>query len=244
MVFGLFSKERALKRAIGKASNKLAQSEDRFAALEKLATAGTDEALYGLCRRFSFNYEKTIEDQQEKDWVVQTLVAKGEASLGAVRRYMKGAQSLHYPLMVLGQIADKKTALSVVDDVLGDEEPGYTRDPMRRIDLIDWLGEWDAAEPSEVAERVTPYLNDFDDNVRFKTVEALSLKPAPEAAGPLVDRLLSEEEDSKRIKLRIAEVLADNQMELGERKKEVAALFDDLLSDYKLYRDRLQRRKG
>ena len=40
MVFGLFSKERKLKRAISKATNRLAQSADRWAAMERLAGMG------------------------------------------------------------------------------------------------------------------------------------------------------------------------------------------------------------
>jgi HEAT repeat protein len=244
MVFGLFSKDRALKRAIDKATNQRAQSADRFAAMEKLREEGSEEALYALCRRFSFKYDKLIEDQQEKDWVVQVLVNKGEACLGPLRRFLKAGQRLGYPLSVLGQIARPDAILEIIDEVLADEEPGYTRDPQRRIDVIEWLAEWDGAPNAEIARRVIPYLEDFDETVRFKTIEALAVKPSPEAGPPLARALTREEEESMRLKHRIAEVLADNALDLGDRKAEVAALLDSELTDFKLHRDKIAHRKG
>src|SRR4051794_18881241 len=79
MVFGLFSKERALQKTIDKATNKLAQQPDRWGALEKLRDDGSEEALYGLCKRFGVTSMKGVEDEQEKSWVVDVLVEKGNA---------------------------------------------------------------------------------------------------------------------------------------------------------------------
>src|SRR6188768_3313390 len=112
-----------------KVLNKHAQSVDRFAAMEKLGKDGSDDSLFALTRRFSFKYDKTIEDQQEKEWVKDTLISKGEASLPAVRRYMKDATTLHYPLIVVGRVASIKVALEIADELLASEPPGYTRDP-------------------------------------------------------------------------------------------------------------------
>jgi hypothetical protein len=238
-VFGLFSKDRALKRAMDKVTSKHAQSVDRWAAMEKVAKQGSDDALYALCCRFGFKYDKTIEDQQEKQWVVDTLVGKGGKALASVRRYMKTATSLHYPLLVLGRVADKATVFEILDEILADEPPGYTRDPERRTDVLSWLGEWDEGSNEEVARRIIPYLADFDENVRYKAVDAIGLKPSPEAAEPLVAALVREEEESRRLRQRIAEVLADNQWDLGERKADVAALLETQLTGYKMHRDRL-----
>jgi HEAT repeat protein len=241
-VFG-FSKERGLRRAMDKVMNKHAQSVDRFAAMEKLGKDGSDDALYALTKRFSFKYDKTIEDQQEKQWVLDTLISKGEASLPAVRRYMKEAQTLHYPLIVVGRVASIKTALEIVDEVLASEPPGYTRDPERRTDLIAWLGECDDASNEEVTRRCIPYLADFDENVRYKAVDSIALKPHESAAGPLVDALVREEEESRRLRVRIGEVLAENQWDLGEKKSEVSALMEPgkALEQFKMHRDKLQR---
>jgi len=239
-VFG-FSKDRALKRAMEKVTSKHAQSADRFVAMEKVARDGSEDALFALCSRFSFKYDKTIEDQTEKEFVVEALVGKGAQAIPAVRRYMKTAASLHYPLIVLGQIAGKDEVFDIVDEILRDEPPGYTRDPERRTDVLSWLAEWDAGPAPEVVPRILPYLEDFDENVRYMAVDAIGLKPHDAAAEPLITALVREEEESRRLRQRIAEVLADNQWDLGERKGDVAALLETHLPGYKMHRDRLVR---
>jgi len=241
-VFG-FSKDRSLRRAMDKVLNKHAQSVDRFAAMEKLGKDGSDDSLFALTRRFSFKYDKTIEDQQEKEWVKDTLISKGEASLPAVRRYMKDATTLHYPLIVVGRVASIKVALEIADELLASEPPGYTRDPERRTDVIAWLAECDEASNEEVTTRCIPYLADFDENVRYKAVDSIALKPHPIASGPLVDALVREEEESRRLRVRIGEVLAENQWDLGDKKSDVAALMEPgkALEQFKMHRDRLQK---
>lgn len=242
MVLGLFSKKRALNKAIAKATNKNAQSVDRWAAMEKLADAGTDDALFALCKRFSFTYDKTTEDQQEKGWVVQTLTAKGEVSLGPLRRFMKNADALGYPLEILGRIANHDQVIETIDELLATEEPGYVRDPKRRIDIIDWLAEYEEATDDEVASRVIPYLDDFDENVRFKATEAIDRNPGDGAGPALAAALTNEEEESGRLKQRIAEVLADRDLELGDHRTAVAAMVDEgAVEGVKLHRNRLKR---
>jgi HEAT repeat protein len=243
MVFGLFSKERALQRTIKKATNKLAQSPDRWAAMEKLRDAGSEEALYHLFRRFSFASLKMVDDEQEKAWVVQSMVAMGERCLPAMRRYMKSSPTIAYPLRILEDVADHDKALEIIDELLAVEEPGYTRDPARRIQIIDWLAEWKLGSDEEVVERIVPYLADFDEGVRFAAVEAISQRPVPRAAEPLVKALINDKEDSGRLKVRIAEVLSDNNLDLCGHKKEVAPLLEELLIDFGMQRDKLFRKK-
>jgi hypothetical protein len=241
MVFGLFSKERSLQRAMDKACNKLAQSPDRFAAMEKLRANGSSDALFALIKRFSFNYDKTIEDEQEKQWVYESLCAKGEQALEPLSRYMKQAHSVAYPLRVLENVASTDRAFAIVDELLALEEPGYTRDTTRRIQIIDWLADYTDADDEEIVRRVLPYIDDFDENVRFSAIEACGLHACDDVAEPLLDRMLNEEEESNRLKQRIAEILADNKLDVGSHKHELTPLLDDVLSDYKVVHEKLVR---
>lgn len=246
-LFDLFSKEArakgALERAIAKVTNKFAQSPDRFAAMEKLRDDGSDEALYGLCRRFSFKYDKTIEDEQEKEWALHALVGKGEAAIPAVRRYLKEAESISWAFKVLEGIAGPEQLLPIIDEVVAREEPGYTRDPGRKLELLTVLGEWHGAPKAEVARRIVPYLADFDQNVRFQAIEALSHQ-ADEAVGKaaLLDAMLRPEEEARRIKMRAAEVLAAEGWTVTERKEQVAALLENDLRDFGMHHDKLVRK--
>lgn len=242
MVFGLFSKEQKLQRLIKKASNQHAQSPERHAAMDKLREDGSDEALYHLLRRFTFAYSKTLEDEQEKEWVVEMMIVKGSAALPPLRRYLKSASQIAYALRILERVADRDTILQIVDDLLADEDPGYTRDTGKRIQLMHWLGEWHTADSSAVAQRVIPYLQDFDENTRHAAVQALSHRPVPAAAAPLIAALVREGEESNRLKVRIAEVLADGQLPLGDRQQQLEPLLQTVLSDFRIQRDQLVRK--
>src|SRR5438094_130613 len=84
-----------------RAVDKHAQSADRWKAMESLRDEGSQEAVLGLLRRFSLFYDKTIEDEQEKEWVYQTLVDMGDQILPALRRYVKETDTLAWALKVL-----------------------------------------------------------------------------------------------------------------------------------------------
>jgi hypothetical protein len=235
MVFGLFSKERALQKTIEKATNKLAQQVDRWSALEKLREESSEEALFGLCKRWSITSLKGVEDEQEKNWVVDVLIEKGAMSFAPLVRYMKSADQLSFPLRVLERIADHDKILKVVDEILASEPPGYVRMPDRRIDLLKWFTEWKEATDDEVIPRVKPYLADFDENSRFTAIEGLAPRDPKKIAEPLIDALLRPEEESGRIRRTVVEVLEKSKAPLGARTDQVkAALVGPLADDFKV----------
>ncbi len=231
MVFGLFSKEKQLQRTIDKATNKLAQQPDRWGALEALRDNGSEEALFGLCKRFGVTSMKGVEDEQEKSWVVDALVEKRMAAFNPVVRYMKGADQLSFPLKVLERIAEHDMLMKVVDDVLASEPPGYARFPDKRIDVLKWLTAYKAATDDDILKRVAPYLVDFDENVRFTAIEGLARVAPDKIANPLIDALVRPEEESGRIRRTIFEVLERTKAPLGSRASEVAAMATGPIAD-------------
>jgi HEAT repeat protein len=207
----LFSKdkrdERARAKNVERAVNKHAQSIDRMKALEGLANDGSTEAFYGLLRRFGMHYHKTIEDEQEKEWVFETLVSKGNAVLPAVRRYLISADSISWPLRLLQKVADKQEEIAALEEVLARHEPGYERDPTKKIQLLNHLG---GLKHEKAAPLAVAYLKDMDEGVRFAAVEALLRGKREEIARePLLELFVSDEEESLRIRIRISEGFAE-----------------------------------
>lgn len=211
-LFDIFSREKREERAragnIQRTINKYSQSGERYKAMEALATEGSDEAIYGLMRRFGMKYDKSIEDEQEKEWVFDTLVSKGEAALPAVKRYLISADSVSWPLRVLQKIAPSKDAeLEMVAEVLARHEPGYERDPTKKIQLIHHIGLMKHAKGPAL---VSPYLADMDEGVRLASIEALlTFKNEEEARDKLLELFVSDAEESLRLRIRIAEGFAD-----------------------------------
>ncbi len=234
-MFGLFSKEKALQKTIDKATNKLSQQVDRWAALERLKEDGTEEALFGLCKRFGITSMKGVEDEQEKNWVVDTLVGFGARALAPVIRYMKKADQLAFPLKVLERVADRARVLEVADELFASEPPGYVRMPERRIDLIRWLAEWKPITDQELVSRLAPYVQDFDENSRFAAIDGMAGRDPALIGPPLITALIRPEEESGRIRRTIVEVLAKGKVPLGDQAGAVEkVLTGPLAQDFRI----------
>src|SRR6266700_371680 len=210
-VFDLFRKDgrqqRARDKNIGRAVNKYAQSADRFRNLQALRDDGSEEALYGLMKRFGMMYDKTIEDEQEKDWVFEVLLEKGAAIVPPIKKYLLAADSVSWPLRLLDRVAGKGEVLTVIKDVLERHEPGYERDPTKKIQLLNHLA---AVKDARVPPLLVPYLADMDEGVRYAAVEALLRHKNEDAARePLLAHFISDGEDSLRIRLQVAEGFAE-----------------------------------
>lgn len=243
MVFGLFSKEKSLDKTIAKATNKLSQQVDRWGALERLKEVGSEEALFGLCKRFGVTSMKGVEDEAEKNWVVDTLVAAGPAALPSLVRYMAKAEQLAFPLRVVERIAPREKVLEIADSLFASEPPGYVRMPERRIDLIRWFSEWKPATDDEVVARLSPYVGDFDENSRFAAIDGMAGRDPAKIAPPLIEALIRPEEESGRIKRTIVEVLEKSQAPLGTHADAVAAvLVGPLADDFKVEKGQVKKR--
>jgi hypothetical protein len=203
-----------VQKIVARANNKHAQSVDRFRALEQLREDGSDEALVGLLRRFTFNYDKSIEDEQEKDWVHDALVETASEEerkptvVRALERALLESDTIAYPLKVLAHVATPDETWPLLEKLIAQNDNQYVRDPSKKIQLIDFLGE--ASADPRVPQALLQYLEDMDEGVRFHTVEALLHQKNEELARePLLKLLTSKDEESRRIKIRILDGLAD-----------------------------------
>ena len=98
-------------------------------------------------------------------------------------------------------------AWPILADLCERNDNTYTRDPSKKIQLLNYLGEHD--DP-RAAKALVPYLEDMDEGVRFVAVEALlHHKDAEAAREPLLELLTNEKEESRRIKKRILDGFAD-----------------------------------
>lgn len=230
-----------LAKTVTAANNKYAMSADRYKAMEKLRDAATDEALVGLLRRFTWNYDKTIEDEQEKEAVHDWLVAlasdadldeKARAEqratvLRSLEKSSVSSETISWQLRVLSHVASHDEIWPSLEKVIAANDNEYVRDPSRKIQLVDFLGD------SFVDERATrallQWLADVDETVRYHAVEALFHHKNEEIARePLVQLLLAPNEESRRIKVRILDGFSDAGWTTHGFKGEIEAKIAEL----------------
>jgi thioredoxin-like negative regulator of GroEL len=236
----LFSSEgraaRSLQKHVARAKNKDAQHVDRQASLDVLRDAagdGNDEAIAGLLGRFTIRYDKSIEDEQEKEFVYEELVHVGAKILSELQRHLRNADSIAWGLKVLHDVAtDKDVAWPILADLCERNDNSYTRDPSKKIQLLNYLGERD---DRRCAEALLPYLEDIDEGVRYTAAEGLLRHKEPEVARePLCKILVNEKEESRRIKKRILDGFADLGWDVKGFSGTVEKMLPDMLPGARL----------
>jgi HEAT repeat protein len=224
--------ERSLKKHVARAKNKDAQSVDRFASLEALAEDASPEAIIGLFGRFTIRYDKSIEDEQEKEWVFDQLVKMGPKILPELEKHLRSADSIAWGLKALHDVASVEIAWPILERLCVQNDNTYTRDPSKKIQLLHFLGE---QKDPRASAALVPYLEDMDEGVRFTTVEGLlRQKDAEVAREPLLKLLTNDKEESRRIKVRIVEGLADLGWDVKGYSGTVEKLLLDLLPGSRL----------
>jgi len=227
MLFG--GAEAKLNKHIARAKNKDAQSADRFASLDALKQDGSERAIEGLLARFTIRYDKSIEDEQEKEFVHDSLVRMGAKVLGPLQKHLRNADSIAWGLKVLVGVTPSKSEerWTVLADLCERNDNSYVRDPSKKVQLLHHLGD---EEDARASAALVPYLEDIDGDVRFTAVESLlKLRNAEVAREPLLKLLTNEKEESRRIKTRIVEGFADLGWDVKGATGTVEKLVGDLL---------------
>jgi HEAT repeat protein len=202
-------------------SQRYAQHEARMEAADKLQEIGTPEAIYGLARRFSATSENLGIDQEEKKHVQDVLVGFGEKAIEPLKRYIKNHDQVTWAVDALKQLVPKEKLIPFLLQILRGGDPVYIRGEKANqiLKALETLGD------PEVVPGVIPCLSSPDDTVRFAAVECLSAYGDERAREPLLEALVSPDEDSARVKTRIGEALEKADWDVkGYRKKVEAVL--------------------
>jgi hypothetical protein len=226
--------EAKLKKNLARVVNKNAQSIDRVRAIETLRDIGSDEAILGLLRRFNLKYDKSIEDEQEKDYVYEILCNMGDKVVPMVQKYLAEAESISWGLKVLVAVSSTETLWQVLGELLKKIEPGYERDPTRKVQLLSFLRELapSSGGGARAAAAALPFLEDIDEGVRFMAVDVAVKHGDESAIRPLAKRIV--EDESLRIKKAAADGLIDRGFAVPADAPLVESLASALPDGYSL----------
>jgi hypothetical protein len=231
-----------LKRHIARAKNKDAQHADRIGSLEVLKHDGSPEAVTGLLGRFTIRYDKSIEDEQEKDFVFEALTHMGAKIMPQVQKHMQNSESIAWGLKVMHSVADPDAQWPILADLCERNDNTYIRDPSKKIQLLAYLGE---QKDERCGKALLPYLEDIDEGVRFVTVEGLFHHKLMDAREPLLKLLTNPKEESRRIKKRILDGFADLSWDVKGFSGQVEELVKDMLPGSRLDKEgKIKRKQG
>ena len=215
-------------------ANKLSQNYDRQEAIEELSKIADAASSAALLKRFDWNLDPSITDQEEKASCLAGIVAAGEDALEPLRRYAKKAESLTWPLKILVEIVPEERVADEMLELLDQFDTEYVRNPEPKVQLLQAL---DSYPSEEVRVAVEPFLGDASETVRFTAANTVFAMNEPKSVPALVAALDGEE--SLRVRNRIAQGLAERGSSIPAELHEVCQ--KNLPDGYVLRGDRIER---
>jgi hypothetical protein len=222
-IFDLF-KSSDKKKGNGKANpaakwadriEKRVQNYDRQEAIQALADMESAEAAGVLLKRFTFHIDPSITDQEEKEAAFRGVLRAGTSALEPVRAFAAKAESLAWPMKIAKELLEPDAYVEELLVWLSKWDTEYAKFVDPKVQILTALEELKHASVREAVER---FLEDVNEPARFHAVSAL-LAQEDSAAAAALAHLLGDEE-SVRVRTRIAEGLAARAWEVPENERD------------------------
>jgi HEAT repeat protein len=221
-----FTKEGKVKRLGKRLTEKFGPPENRQKAIAVLAEMGTPEALSALLLRFTINSDSRITDAEEKQAVFDHLVAAGETSIEPLRSFIREKNSVSWAMRALAEIVSPQELLDMVLKELERLSNEYSRDPEKKVQLLNWLTEQHVAVDPRLGAVAQAFLGDMSDDVKIAALAVLLQQRDPQIREPLL-RALVDEDQSARVRKEIIAAVADLSVGVQGYREKVEALVQE-----------------
>lgn len=192
----------------------------RIEAAQRLAEWGTPDALYALLRRFTISSKVISTDIEEKQMVVHMLVRKGRQAVEPILRFLSTYHQVEWPVQALSEILPREEFVPKLVEILSKVAASSEfTPPEHKADLIRAMR---GHVTPEIATVLRTFLSDADDDVRIAAIEAIA-EAGEESREPLLEAFIAAD-GRPRIRIKIAEVLADREWPVKGYRPKVEAL--------------------
>lgn len=214
--------DRQIRKALKQVIQTHGEAASRVGAMERLASWRTPEAAAALLRRFAIQTPQASMDLEEKQYAVKLLSQMGTVAVEPILSFIKAEPDVTFPIKALRQILPLEEFLRALTDVLNSLSTGYTRWPEAKAVMIENLPD---EAYGQVAETVTSFLKDDDDDVCIAAIDYLARngdetvrerllevflesEARPRVRGRILDHFYEKEWPVKGFRKRIEEAIA------------------------------------
>ncbi len=192
-------KQRKLEKNTALAKNAKAIREERHGALEFLCNLEKPEqGIPGLLNRFDFSLEHGINDTKEKEMSMEGILRHGSAALPFVTEHLKKSDRIAWPLKILYKIGTEDQIVATLQNALNYSDVSFDRSAVdKNYDIICYLREH---QLGTYVEKLSHFLKDHDERVRFATVEALIEQKDASIPARLEGFLADDTSENRRIR--------------------------------------------
>jgi hypothetical protein len=184
------------------------QAEDREKAARWLAEQKSPKAIVALLTRFDMALENGLKDQGEKEFTLDLLKGLGEPVVRPLDRHLEKCRQVALPLRLYVELRGEQAAVEKLFEVLEHERQKDDFRTEKKLDVLVWLAERRHAKAIEIA---APFLEDFDEGVRYAAAEVIANQQDESGREPLDRALCNPSEDSNRLRVRLAEIFAQRR---------------------------------
>lgn len=197
------------------AGSKRAQAYDRQEAIAELCKLKSPEAVEALLRRFTFNSDPSITDQEEKDTAFEGIIATGREAIAPVRAFAAKAESLSWPMRILKELLSEEEMVEELVTWLAKWDTEYAKFIDPKLQILATLEDY---RHEKIRSAVEPFLQDVNEPARFHAVATTFAQQDPAATASLLALLL--EEESVRVRTKIADGFAAQKWEIPEDQRD------------------------
>ncbi|MCA9507426.1 MAG: HEAT repeat domain-containing protein [Myxococcales bacterium] len=199
----------AISGQVRKAKELYAQPDYRRMAMDKLLKWDTDESLKGLLERFTVVVQSPHWDEEEKKWLVDEIIQKGERMIPLLRNFLFEKNEVNHAIVALKKlVSDPKSYTELLVQALQKRPPGDHRSVQAKREIIAALGDLSDRSLDPI---LLPYIDDHSDDVQCLVIELLGDSSEEKIIKKLLNTL-NNEEHSARVARMSAKVLCDKKV--------------------------------
>ncbi len=189
-------------------TNRDSQSEDREIAARWLADKGTGKALLSMLSRFDMQLDHQLNDRDEREVIYALAMSKGEAIIKPLRAHLKKCKKFALPIRLFKNLQGETKTVELVFELLQVELDKDDFKAGKKTDMLVWLTDY---RHEDMIAAATPFLKDFDEGVRCAAAQVIISQQDDAGRDALAAAFANPEEDSNRLRVRLAEVFSSRR---------------------------------
>lgn len=197
------------------AGSKRAQNYDRQEAISELCKLKSADAVEALLKRFTFQIDPSITDQEEKEAAFEGIIGAGREAIEPVRAFAAKAESVATPMRVIKEILPEEEIVAELLVWLERWDTEYAKFVDPKLQILKGLEDY---THDDIREAVEPFLEDVNEEARFNAV-ATTLAQKDKAAIPALLKALLDEE-SVRVRAKVADGFVTLAWEIPEEQRD------------------------
>ncbi len=164
------SPAKQIERARKKVKEPHGDASVRVNAAYKLYQMGTPEAILALLDRFKISVSPSVQDDEEKEQVLEWIVSFGETAVEPLVTFLKRERQVYWPVRALKRILPEESLVKRLTEVLHHHWMNPPASPEPKAQLIRAL---EGMHSPELEETVRLFMDARDDDVLLAALDYL-----------------------------------------------------------------------